>query len=98
MSVNDNHHEADERQDERYIDGGHSEQAPDADERDRIDFIYYYPMSGFKPVNAYVHGPDSSIVRGKRVKEESQDSFILPEGVWPTDHKAVLVEFSWKKK
>lgn len=72
--------------------------APDADERDRIDFIYYYPMSGFKPVNAYVHGPDSSIVRGKRVKEESQDSFILPEGVWPTDHKAVLVEFSWKKK
>lgn len=69
--------------------------APDADERDRIDFIYYYPIRGFKPSKAFVVGPTSSIVRAKRVEENSSDSFITPLSVWPSDHKAVLVEFKF---
>ena len=67
--------------------------APDADERDRIDFIYYYPRQGFKPKTAAVVGPTTSIVRNQRVKENSKDHFKTPLNVWPSDHKAVLVTF-----
>ena len=34
--------------------------APEADERDRIDFIYYYPASFLAPKKAWVVGPESS--------------------------------------
>ena len=71
--------------------------APEADERDRIDFIYYYYLPGFTPVKASILGPDSSIVRGRRMKENSQDSFIIPRSVWPSDHKALVVEFTYGK-
>ena len=37
--------------------------APDADERDRIDFIYYLPGGVFVPKRVEVVGPSSSIVR-----------------------------------
>lgn len=67
--------------------------APDADERDRIDFIYYYPRQGFKPKKAMIVGPDTSIVRSQRVKENSKDCFRVPLNVWPSDHKAVWVTF-----
>lgn len=67
--------------------------APEADERDRIDFIYYYPVSGFAPSEAFIVGPTSSIVRGKRVKEDTEDLFIPPLSAWPSDHKAILVNF-----
>ncbi len=69
--------------------------APDADERDRIDFIYYYPTLGFSPSQAYIVGPTSSIVRGKRVEESTEDAFITPLSVWPSDHKALLVKFKF---
>lgn len=64
--------------------------AMEADERDRIDFIYYYPHKAVRPVLAYVVGPSSSIVKGARMKESTQDPFILPQGTWPSDHKGVL--------
>mgnify|MGYP000845060188 CR=1 FL=1 len=70
--------------------------APKADERDRIDYIYYRANKRLRPVKAVVVGPRGSIVRSKRVMEESNDEFLLPVGVWPTDHKAVLVDFSIK--
>lgn len=68
--------------------------APDADERDRIDFIYYYPRQGLKPKRAVIVGPDTSIVRSQRVKESGKDCFKVPLDVWPSDHKAVWVTFS----
>lgn len=67
--------------------------APEADERDRIDFIYFIPDNRLKLKSASVVGPSKSIVRGQRVEEDSKDKFILPAGVWPTDHKAVLAVF-----
>lgn len=67
--------------------------APEADERDRIDFIYYIPAFGWDVKDAVVVGPKSSIVRSRRFDENTQDSFSLPNGVWPTDHKGVLVTF-----
>lgn len=70
--------------------------APLADERDRIDFIYFVPDKRLKLIDAAVVGPSSSIIYGERIKENTQDKFILPAGTWPTDHKAVMVEFSVK--
>lgn len=64
--------------------------APKADERDRIDFIFFKGEK-MKVIDAAVLGPISSIVRGKRVKESTQDKIIQPATIWPSDHKGVLV-------
>lgn len=71
--------------------------APEADERDRIDFVYFMPNKKLKLVDATIVGPNKSIIRGERSVENSKDKFILPAGVWPTDHKALLVSFKLKK-
>ena len=71
--------------------------APTADERERIDFIYYYPNKNLSLLSAEVLGPDTSIIRSERIRETSQDIFIAPKGVWPTDHKAVISTFLLKK-
>lgn len=70
--------------------------APEADERDRIDFIYFLPHKRLKLKDTAVVGPARSIVRGQRTPEQSQDTFIEPKGVWPTDHKAVFATFNLK--
>lgn len=67
--------------------------APDADERDRIDFIYFYPTSNISLKDVVIVGPTSSIVRSQSEEEKSKDKFIAPSGIWPTDHKAVLSTF-----
>lgn len=70
--------------------------APKSDERDRIDYIFYYPHPALKLKDAVIFGPQGSIVKAKREKEVSKDRFLLPLGVWPTDHKGVLVTFELK--
>lgn len=67
--------------------------APEADERDRIDFIYYLPGGAFAPVRVEIVGPASSIVRSRRTPETGEDRFIEPLGTWPTDHKGILATF-----
>ena len=69
--------------------------APKADERDRIDYIWFYPEEGLTVKDAAIFGPKGSIVRSKRVQETSKDKFIEPQNVWPTDHKGVLVTFQY---
>ena len=69
---------------------------PDADERDRIDYIFYYPRKGLHLKEAAILGPKTSIRRSQRVAESGQDVFIEPLGVWPTDHKAVWVNFQMR--
>ena len=69
--------------------------APDADERDRIDFIYYIPSEGWSLTEAMLVGPAGSIVRGERVPEQTMDTILTPIGTWPSDHKGVLVKFSY---
>ncbi|MDE6222576.1 MAG: endonuclease/exonuclease/phosphatase family protein [Muribaculaceae bacterium] len=66
--------------------------APKADERDRIDYIWVSPETGADIVSAEVFGPRTSIVRCERVAETGFDPFIEPLGVWPTDHKGLLVK------
>lgn len=72
--------------------------APQADERERIDFIYYFPDKQLIPKNAYIVGPSKSIANNQRVEEEGQDIFLQPLGIWPTDHRGVLAEFTFTCK
>jgi exonuclease III len=67
--------------------------APEADERDRIDFIYYHPESGVTLTDARIVGPAASVYYGKISPDTSQDMFIVPKGVWPSDHKGNLAVF-----
>jgi endonuclease/exonuclease/phosphatase family metal-dependent hydrolase len=67
--------------------------AKQADERDRIDFIYYSPQ--VFPKDAWLVGPDEYFVFGKAEACETQGPFFdaaktLP---WPSDHKGLLVDF-----
>lgn len=71
--------------------------SPEADDRDRIDFIFYQPDVKLKLKKVAILGPNGSIARNKRIPELLQDPFIKPLGVWPTDHKAVLAIFNLKR-
>ena len=82
--------------DNESVDPGKLTWAPDADERDRIDFIWYYPGGRLTAVNAAILGPESSIARGCRQPETSSDIFIKPGKVWPSDHKGVIADFKYK--
>lgn len=68
--------------------------APEADERDRIDYIFATPDDRLSIDGALVVGPQSTIVRNERVVDDSADEILTPEAVWPSDHKAVLARFS----
>lgn len=71
--------------------------APKADERDRIDYVFYYPDARLELTDALIFGPRESVVRCQCVEESSCDKFLLPQGIWPTDHKGLLVTFRWRK-
>lgn len=71
--------------------------APEADERDRIDFIMYAPFEGLSLTNVNIIGPKGDILRGERVTEETSDPITEPIAIWPTDHKAVLATFTLAK-
>lgn len=71
---------------------------PDVDERERIDFIYYYPNPKFCLKKATLIGPEGCIVRGEVNEDKTKDPIILSsKDHWPSDHKGVLVSFSIKK-
>lgn len=71
--------------------------APKADERERIDFIFYRPDKRLKLKDITIFGPKGSVQRGKRMVESAQDPFLLPSTEnWPTDHKGVLATFRVK--
>ncbi|UMB61563.1 endonuclease/exonuclease/phosphatase family protein [Lutibacter sp. A80] len=68
--------------------------SPDADDRDRIDFIYYYPDARIQLNTSKVFGPKGDISKNKRVLEKTKDVFLEPLAIWPTDHKGVISEFT----
>ncbi|GGH06756.1 endonuclease/exonuclease/phosphatase family protein [Pedobacter zeae] len=70
--------------------------APDADERDRIDYLYYADNSNRVSVDeSVVFGPSGSIVRGQGYEDATYTNpFIIPTGTWPSDHKGLITTFS----
>jgi len=69
----------------------------EADERDRIDYIYYKGEEKIVLKSIVVVGPIGSIVEGQRVDgNPGDDVFYTPDGIWPSDHKGVLATFTVK--
>ena len=68
--------------------------AADADERERVDYIFYAPAEGLSLEKVSLYGPEGCIVQGVRTPDASADVFVTPLGIWPTDHKGVIAEFS----
>lgn len=68
--------------------------APEADERDRIDFIYHGPHKDLKATNAQLVGPKGTICCSQRADNPGKDIIMTPKGIWPSDHKAVLIEYT----
>ncbi|MDR1860245.1 MAG: endonuclease/exonuclease/phosphatase family protein [Bacteroidales bacterium] len=67
---------------------------PEADERDRIDFIYYSDNKTITLENTGVVGPAASVEKGKIVSDKSfKDAIITPQAVWLSDHKGNLAVF-----
>lgn len=67
---------------------------PDADERERIDFIYYFPAdSALTLSDSKLIGPNQSVVHYKIVDTPDADYIITPNSVWPSDHKGNLATF-----
>lgn len=67
--------------------------APLADERDRIDYIYYKTDQSVTLKKVDLVGPMETIVNGEPKGKDSEDVFLLPKAVWPSDHKAVMASF-----
>jgi hypothetical protein len=67
--------------------------APQADERDRIDYVFYAPSEHLALTSSKIVGPKGTIVRSERVDDDSRDEIVTPAVVWPSDHKAVLSTF-----
>lgn len=63
---------------------------PKADERDRIDFIYYKGR-GISVENSSIVGPKDYYVNNQlSIKGTENDTFLASELDWPSDHKAVF--------
>lgn len=72
--------------------------APEADERERIDFIYYHPgYSKLSLVNSILVGPNETVANNKITKTPSCKYIYTPKGIWPSDHKGNFVTFKIKK-
>ena len=70
--------------------------APEADERERIDYIYYYPHEKIRLKDITIFGPNGYVERCKRVKKTSPDPLLTPLGIWPSDHHGLLAIFKLK--
>ena len=66
--------------------------APLSDERERIDLIYYQGRN-MRATDAKIFGPDTCVVRCKPEKDTWNDPYLPPKGIWPTDHRGLLVTF-----
>lgn len=71
--------------------------APTADERDRIDYVFYLPDPRLTLKSVNIVGPQRDIIRGERTATEwGARDITAPIGVWPSDHRAVVARFELK--
>lgn len=68
-----------------------------ADERDRIDFIYYGTrvIPAFRATQAWLVGPKACFIGNEKVPNPGRDPYVGDALPWPSDHAGVLVEFTW---
>lgn len=73
--------------------GSSTSWATKADERDRIDYIYYRSgeLTQLQAKNASLVGSANSYAHNKLVADR-RDPFILQDLPWPTDHKVLVAD------
>ena len=71
---------------------GSTSWAPQCDERDRIDFVYYN-RGRLQAQSSVLAGSAQYYVFNKLVTPVVEDGFTLQDLPWPTDHKGVIVDF-----
>lgn len=67
--------------------------APEADERDRIDYIFFTPDERLTLESTRIVGPKGDIVRGARALPVSDEEIFTPQTLWTSDHKGLQAEF-----
>lgn len=67
--------------------------APEADERDRIDYIFFAPDDRLSLTGTRIVGPTGDIVRGARALPVSDEEIFTPQTLWTSDHKALQSDF-----
>lgn len=67
--------------------------AMEADERERIDYIFYHRDASLTLRGVSLLAPRGDIIRGRRCDTVTADPLVEPLGVWPTDHKGLVAEF-----
>lgn len=74
--------------------------AAEADERDRIDFVYFLPDAKLDVTKAQIVGPSAMISKSQIVEDtfvNKAEELIEPtNGIWPTDHRGLLITFEVK--
>lgn len=71
--------------------------APEADERERIDYIYYKTSTNkLKLKDIKILGPVETVLNAQKQEKDSKDIFLTPKNVWPTDHKGLIATFEIK--
>lgn len=68
---------------------------PLADERERIDYLFF-KGPGLTILQANVFGPEGNIAYHRRVPNPVNENFIAPLGIWPSDHKGLVVKIRVK--
>ncbi|KAA8883883.1 endonuclease/exonuclease/phosphatase family protein [Nocardia colli] len=66
--------------------------APEADERDRVDFVFARGTALTLSTVGIV-GPRGTIVRGTRHEEPTEDNFAASPARWCSDHKGILATY-----
>lgn len=83
-----------------YLEGKTTSWAPQADDRDRIDFVYFRPETNFEVTKAQMVGPSATVSHSKKEEDVFVDKaaeLIQPvDGIWPSDHRGLFVTFSVK--
>jgi endonuclease/exonuclease/phosphatase family metal-dependent hydrolase len=68
--------------------------AKSADERDRIDYIYYRPgPAHVMDLKKIALGGSRSFYARNEIVTDTTDPFMFEDKGWPSDHKAVVAEF-----
>lgn len=67
--------------------------APEVDERDRIDYIFYLPDEQLTLESVRMVGPQTSILEAERIEDGTEDPIFTPESSWPSDHRSVQADF-----
>ena len=68
--------------------------APETDDRDRIDYCYFRPDEKIEVKKAQIVGPTSSVAYDKEVADNYEEAIAPVNGIWPSDHRALLITFN----